>query len=127
MCVAHYEDWSSDKEFRNSVTPPTHSFKAAPFNVQRNLLAGSFNFTVSSNRFYYFFKTEVSASMSRPRYTINLGFTTEVQMMMGLKGSWVLANFLVIRLTEFTGPPCTINTHTFVHTGTQGEKTPKFV
>lgn len=42
--------------------------------------------------------------MSRPKYTINLGFMTEAQMMMGLKGSWVLTNFLVIRLTEFTGP-----------------------
>lgn len=49
----------------------------------------------------------------------------EVQMMMGLKGSWVLTNFLVIRLTEFTGPPCTINTHTFVHTDTEGEKNAK--
>lgn len=66
-------------------------------------------------------------SMPRPKYAINLGFMTEVQMMMGLKGSWVLTNFLVIRLTEFTSPPCTINTHTFVHAGTEGGKTPKFV
>lgn len=65
--------------------------------------------------------------MSRPKYTINLGFMMGVQMMMGLNGSWVLTNFLVIRLTEFTGPPCAINTHTFVHTGTEGGKTPKFV
>lgn len=52
---------------------------------------------------------------------------TEGQMMMGLKGSWVLTNLLVIRLTEFTGHPCTINTHAFVHTGAEGEKTSKFV
>lgn len=39
-------------------------------------------------------------------------------MMMGLKGSWVLTNFLVITLVEFTGPPCAVNTHTFAHTGT---------
>lgn len=65
--------------------------------------------------------------MSEPKYTINLGFMMEVQMMMGLKGSWVLTNFLVIRLTEFTGPPSTINAHTFVHTGTERGKTLKFV
>ncbi len=52
-------------------------------------------------------------------------------MMMGLKGSSVLTNFLVIRLAEFTGPLSTINTHThthtFVHPGTEREKGPKFV
>lgn len=52
-----------------------------------------------------FFKSKVSVSMS----AINLGFMTEVQMIMGLKGSWVLRNFLAIRLTEFTGPHCAIN------------------
>lgn len=76
-----------------------------------NLLAESFNFTASSNCFYYFFKTEVLVRISGPKFTINLGFMTEVQMMMGLKGSWVLTNFLVIKLTEFTGPPCAINMH----------------
>lgn len=43
---------------------------------------------------------------------------TEGQMMMGLNGSWLLTNFLVIRLTEFTGLPCAINTHTQTHTQT---------
>lgn len=56
-----------------------------------------------------FFKSKVSVSMSGPEFAINLGFMTEVQMIMGLKGSWVLTNFLAIRLTEFTGPHCAIN------------------
>lgn len=80
-------------------------------------LIGSFNFTVPSNCFYSLFKTEVLVSASTPRRTVNLGFMTEVQMMMmGLKVSMVLTIFPVIRLTEFTGLPCTINTHKHKHT-----------
>lgn len=39
-------------------------------------------------------------------------------MIIGLKGFWVLTNVLVIRLTEFTSPCCTINTNAHTNTNT---------
>lgn len=65
--------------------------------------------------------------MSRPKYTINLGFMTEVQMMMGLKGSWVPTTFwssgslsLKVHLVLLT------DHHIYAHRH-RGGKTPKFV
>lgn len=105
----------------------TTHFKAATFDVQVISLLDPSTLLSHQIASIISFKTEMSVSMPRPKYTINLGFMMEVQMMMGLKGFWVLTNFLVIRLTEFTGPPCTINTHTHLCTHRRGGKTPKFV
>lgn len=47
---------------------------------------------------------------------------TEGQTMIGLNGSWLLTNFLVIGLTEFTGLPCAMNTHAHTHLWTQRDE-----
>lgn len=69
------------------VQHTTTQFKAATFDVQVISLLDPSTLLSHQIASIFFFKTEVSVSMSRPKYTIKLWFMTEVQMMMGLKGS----------------------------------------